>query len=101
MFLQDQWENRFFTASGVHHAQHKHDQFRFRRDAFYSKLKCKVDNHPSHSQTSRLVSASLSLCTLGTPSPFSPTVCEASSSSSFNHIDTFSHLPPLLSHYPL
>ncbi len=44
MFLQAQWENRFFTYSGVHHAQHKHDQFRLRRDAFYSKVKCKVDN---------------------------------------------------------
>jgi hypothetical protein len=36
--------NRFFAASGVGHAKHIQDQFRFRRAAFYSKLKSKVGN---------------------------------------------------------
>ena len=36
--------NRFFAASGVEHAQHNQDQFRFRRAAFYSQLKSKVGN---------------------------------------------------------
>ena len=82
---------RFFAASGVEHAQHNQDQFHFHRTAFHSQLKSKVGNilakttalrinlniddapissrthtHPSHSQTSRLLSTSLSL---GTPFP--------------------------------
>ena len=34
----------FFAASGVEHAQHKQDHFRFRGAAFYSQLKSKVGN---------------------------------------------------------
>jgi hypothetical protein len=37
LFLQAHREtDRFFAASGVEHAQHHQDQFRFRRAAFYS-----------------------------------------------------------------
>jgi hypothetical protein len=37
LFLQAHREtDRFFAASGVEHAQHNQDQFRFRRAAFYS-----------------------------------------------------------------
>jgi hypothetical protein len=92
LFLQAERETvRFFAASGVEHAQHNQDQFHFHRAAFHSQLKSKVGNilakttalrinlniddapissrthtHPSHSQTSRLLSTSLSL---GTPFP--------------------------------
>jgi hypothetical protein len=79
----------FFAVSGVEHAQHKHDQFRFRRASFYSQLKYKVgnilakatalrinlniDGAPiSRSQTSRLLSTSLSL---SIPFPRSTSVC--------------------------
>jgi hypothetical protein len=34
----------FYTVSGVEHAQHNKDQFRFRRAAFHSQLKSKVGN---------------------------------------------------------
>jgi hypothetical protein len=34
--------NRLFAASGVEHAQHNQEHFRFRRAAFYSQLKSKV-----------------------------------------------------------
>ncbi len=43
VFLQAHRETyRFFTASGVDHAQHNQDLFRFRRAAFYSHLKSKA-----------------------------------------------------------
>ena len=43
------WGNRLGNrsapeASGVVHAQHNQDQFRFRRAAFYSQLKSKLGN---------------------------------------------------------
>ena len=45
LFLQAHREtDGFFAASGVEHAQHNQDQFRFRRAAFYSQLKSKVGN---------------------------------------------------------
>ena len=78
--------DRFFAASGVQLAQHDRGQFHFRRAAFSSQLKSKCGNilpkvaalritlnidgepiasrshtHPSHSQTSRLLTSSLSL----------------------------------------
>jgi hypothetical protein len=85
---------QLFAASGVERAQTHQDLFHFRRAAFYSQLKSKVSNilakaatalrinlnfhggpvasrshtHPSHSQTSRLLSSSLSL---GIPFPSS------------------------------
>jgi hypothetical protein len=86
----------FLTASGVQSAQSTSDQFHFRRAAFSSGLKNKVGlalakvaalrvnlnldgapiaskshTHPSHSQTSRLLTSSLSL---GVPVP-RPTQC--------------------------
>ena len=86
------WEtDRFFAASGVQLAQHDRGLFHFRRAAFTSQLKAKVGStltktaalsvnlnidgspitsrthaHPSHSQTSRLLTSSLSL---GVPVP--------------------------------
>ena len=76
--------DHFFATSGVEHAEHNQDRFRFHRVPFYSQLNSKIDNiltkvtvqrinldidgvpidsrahtHPSHSQTSRLVSYSL------------------------------------------
>ena len=79
------------TSDVTEHAEHDQDQFCFRRAAFYSQLKSKVDNilakttalrininiddapiasrartHSSHSQTSRLLFTSLSF---GTPFP--------------------------------
>ena len=90
--------DRFFAASGVQLAQHDRDQFHwgYRRAAFSSHLKVKVSNilvkapilrinlnidgtpiisqshtHPSHSETSRLLTSSLSL---GIPVP-RPTQC--------------------------
>jgi hypothetical protein len=86
LFLQDHREtDRFFSASGVQPAQSDRDQFHFRRAAFSSGLKSKVGlalakasalrinlnldgtsiaskshTHPSHSQTSRLLTSSLS-----------------------------------------
>jgi hypothetical protein len=100
LFLQAHREtDRFFAASGVQLAQtHPGDQFTFRRAAFASilKLESRVGNilanaaalrinlnldgapiaskshtHPSHSQTSRLLTSSLSL---GVPVP-RPTQC--------------------------
>ena len=78
--------DRFFAASGVQSAQSTSDHFHFRHTAFSSQLKSKVGNildevevlritlnidgasisskshtHPSHSQTSRLLTSSLSL----------------------------------------
>ena len=94
LFLQAHREtDRFFAASGVQLSQHGRGQFHFRRAAFSSQLKSKVGNilvkatalriilnidgapvasrshtHPSHSQTSRLLTSSLSL---GVPVPSS------------------------------
>jgi hypothetical protein len=96
-FLQDHREtDRFFAASGVHPAQTQRDMFHFRHAAFSHQLKGKVGlvlaktvalrinlnldgepitskshTHPSHSQTSRLLTSSLSL---GVPVP-RPTQC--------------------------
>ena len=92
LFLQAHREtDRFFAASGVQPAQTDRGQFHFRRAAFSSGLKSKVGlalakaaalrinlnldgspiaskshTHPSHSQTSRLLTSSLSL---GVPVP--------------------------------
>jgi hypothetical protein len=97
LFLQAHREtDRFFAASGVQSAQSDRDQFNFRRAAFSQDLKRKVNlvlskaaalrinlnidgepitskshTHPSHSQTSRLLTSSLSL---GVPVP-RPTQC--------------------------
>ena len=96
LFLQDHREtDRFFAASGVQSAQST-SVFHFRRAAFLQQLKSKVDlvlvkatslrinlnldgspiaskshTHPSHSQTSRLLTSSSSL---GVPVP-RPTQC--------------------------
>ena len=92
LFLQAHREtDRFFAASAVQLAQHNRGQFHYRRAAFSSQLKWKVGNtlakvtalrivlnidgapiaskshtHPLHSQTSRLLTSSLSL---GVPVP--------------------------------
>ncbi len=92
LFLQAHREtDRFFAASGVQLAEPHRGQFHFLRTAFSSQLKSKVGNilvktaalwitlnidgepiaskshtHPSHSQTSRLLTSSLSL---GVPVP--------------------------------
>ena len=92
LFLQTHREtDRFFAASGVQVAQHARDQFHYCRAAFSSQLKSKIANilgkvaalritlntdgaplpsrshsHLSHSQTSRLLTSSLSL---GVPVP--------------------------------
>ncbi len=92
LFLQAHREtDRFFAASGVQLAQSDRDQFHFRRTVFAQQLKSRVDlalvkeaslritlnldgvpitskshTHPSHSQTSRLLTSSLSL---GIPVP--------------------------------
>jgi hypothetical protein len=92
LFLQTHREtDRFFSASGVQSAQTDRDQFHFRRAAFLQQLKSKVGpalpktvslrinlnldgapiaskshTHPSHSQTSRLLTSFLSL---GVPVP--------------------------------
>ena len=92
LFLQDHREtDRFFAVSGVQIAQHHRDQFHYHRTAVSSHLKSKVVNilakavalritlnidgspvvsrshtHPSHSQTSRLLTSSLFL---GVPVP--------------------------------
>jgi hypothetical protein len=98
LFLQTHREtDRFFAASGVQLVQtHPGGQFHFRRAAFLTDLKNKVGldlanaaafrinlkldgapiaskshTHPSHSQTSRLLTSSLSL---GVPVP-RPTQC--------------------------
>ena len=97
LFLQSHREtDRFFPASGVQSAQSDRGQFHFRRAAFLQQLKSKVGlalakaaalrinlnldgapiaskshTHPSHSQTSRLLTSSLSL---GVPVP-RPTQC--------------------------
>jgi hypothetical protein len=97
LFLQAHREtDRFFAASGVQSAQSDRGQFHFRRAAFLQQLKSKVGlalaaaatlrinlnldgepigskSHtlPSHSQTSRLLTSSLSL---GVPVP-RPTQC--------------------------
>jgi hypothetical protein len=97
LFLQAHRENdRFFAASGVQLPQTDRGQFHFRRAAFSQHLKSKVvlpltetvvlrinlnldgtpitsksHTHPSHSQTSRLLTSSLSL---GVPVP-RPTQC--------------------------
>ena len=87
LFLQTHREtDRFFPASGVQFPQTDRDIFHYRRSSFYSILKRKVGlslakaatfritlnldgspiiskshTHPSHSQTSRLLTSSLSL----------------------------------------
>ncbi len=87
LFLQAHREtDRFFAVSGVPLAQSTSGQFHFKRAAFSSNLKSKVGNilakaaalritlnvdgapvasrshtHPSHSQTARLLTSSLSL----------------------------------------
>jgi hypothetical protein len=92
LFLQVHREtDRFFTVSGVQLAQTNSGLFHFRHAAFSSQLKAKVGStltkaevlrinlnidgepitsrthtHPSHSQTSRLLTSSLSL---GVPVP--------------------------------
>jgi hypothetical protein len=92
LFLQSHREtDRFFTDSGVQSSESDRDQFHFRRAAFSQHLKSKVSlaltkaealrinlnidgapiaskshTHPSHSQTSRLLTSSLSL---GVPVP--------------------------------
>ena len=98
LFLQSHREtDRFFAASGVQSAQQTSGGFfHFRRAAFSSMLKSRVNlilakasalrinlnldgapitsvshTHPSHSQTSRLLTSSLSL---GVPVP-RPTQC--------------------------
>ena len=97
LFLQDHREtDRFFAASGVQFAQSDRGFFHYRRTAFSSMLKSRVGivltkavalrinlnldgapitsvshTHPSHSQTSRLLTSSLSL---GVPVP-RPTQC--------------------------
>ncbi len=97
LFLQAHREtDRFFAASGVQSTQSTSGFFHFRRAAFLQQLKSKVGlalakaaalrivlnldgapiaskshTHPSHSQTSRLLTSSLSL---GAPVP-RPTQC--------------------------
>ena len=92
LFLQVHWEtDRFFAVSGVQLAQSDREQFDYRRAVFSSHHKSKFGNildkvaalwiilnidgapvssrshtHPSHSQTSRLLTSSLSL---GVPVP--------------------------------
>ena len=92
LFLQDHREtDRFFASSEVQLAQTQRGMFHFRRAAFSAQLKAKVGStlakavalrtnlnidgapitsrthtHPSHSQTSRLLTSSLSL---GVPVP--------------------------------
>ena len=92
LFLQSHREtNRFFETSGVQPAQSNHGTFHYRRAAFLRQLKSKIGSslakaagmrvnlnidgapitsrshtHPSHSQTSRLLTSSLSL---GVPVP--------------------------------
>jgi hypothetical protein len=92
LFLQAHREtDRFFAASGLQLAQSTSGHFHYRRAAFSSQLKSKIGNilakaaalritlnidgaplasrshtHPSHSQTSRLLTSSLSL---GVPVP--------------------------------
>jgi hypothetical protein len=92
LFLQARREtDRFFEASVVQLAHSTSGQFHYRRAAFSSQLKSKIGNilaksaglritlnidgaplasrshtHPSHSQTSRLLTSSLSL---GVPVP--------------------------------
>ena len=87
LFLQAHRETyRFFAASGVELAQSTSGQFHYKRAAFSSQLKSKVGNilakaealritlnidgapvasrshtHPSHSQTARLLTSSMSL----------------------------------------
>jgi hypothetical protein len=94
LFLQDHREtDRFFVASGVHLAETQRGMFHFRRAAFSAHLQAKVGNtlvkaaalrinlyidgapitsrthtHPSHSQTSRLLTSSLSLGVHSSPS---------------------------------
>ncbi len=90
--------DRFFPASGVQSAQPNSGLFHYRRAAFSVQLKTKVGitldkttslrinlntdgtpitsrthTHPSHSQTSRLLTSSLSL---GVPFHEQPSVCE-------------------------
>jgi uncharacterized heparinase superfamily protein len=86
LFLQVHREtDRFFATSGVHLAQSNSGLFHFRRAAFSSQIKAKVGStlvktaalrvhlnldgtpitsrthiHPSHSETSRLLTSSLS-----------------------------------------
>ena len=107
LFLQAHREtDRFFAASGVQLAQSDRGQFQYKRAAFSSQLKSKVGNilakvaalritlyidgvhivskshtHPSHSETSRLLTSSLSL---GVPVPNEPSVCQDCRSLNFS-----------------
>ncbi len=99
LFLQAHREtDRFFAASGVQLVQSTSGQFHYKRVAFSSQIISKVGNilvkaaalritlnidgapvasrsqtHPSHSQTSRLLTSSMSS---GVTVPTSPSVCE-------------------------
>jgi hypothetical protein len=103
LFLQAHREtDRFFAASGVQPAQTQRVMFHFRRTTFAQQLKRKVDLtlakvaafrinlnidgtpiaskshiHPSHSQTSRLLTSSLSLGVPDFQFHDQPSVCEA------------------------
>ena len=100
LFLQAHREtDHFFAASGVQLAQPNRGFFHYRRAAFSSMFKSRVGNilakaavlrvtlnldgvpitskshtHITHSQSSRLLTSSLSL---GVPVPEQPSVCEA------------------------
>ena len=50
---------RFFAALGVEHAQHRLDQFRFRRVDFYSQLNLRLATPSSMSQTYVLVNLNI------------------------------------------
>ncbi len=93
LFLKDHREtDRFFAASGVQSVQSNRGTFNFKREAFLGQLKAKIGSslakdtalcvnlnidgtpitsrshtHPSHSQTSHLLTSSLSL---GVPVPY-------------------------------
>ena len=109
LFLQTHREtDRFFAASGVQLAQTQRGMFHFQRAAFSAQIKVKVGStlakaaalrvnlnvdgvpitskthtHTSHSQTSRLLTSSLSL---GVPVPQQPSVCEACRFLSFSFL---------------
>ena len=107
LFLQAHREtDRFFAASGVQLVKHDRDQFHYKRVSISSQFKSKVGNilaktgalwitlniddapvasrshtHPSHSQTARLLTSSMSLgITVLTPH----SVCQTCTSLSFN-----------------
>jgi len=107
LFLQSHREtDRFFTDSGVQLPHSTSGQFHYHRSVFSSQIKSKIVNiltkatarrinlningapiassshtHRSHSQTSRLLTSSLSLVF---QSPAQPSVCEVCRSLSFS-----------------